>query len=186
MRALSLDGGTRHARRMGGGFVMPRFHTIVAAVDFSQTSEDAVEAACELARPNHGHVILLHVVPDPFQFPSTMEPVALDPDAMLRDWTAGATEQLKALRDRQQPRPEFLTAAVASGSAAAEIVKYANDQKADLIVVGSHGRGVVDRLVMGNVAERVVRQAACPVMVVPHRTRRLTSFEVSAAAGVGS
>jgi nucleotide-binding universal stress UspA family protein len=170
---------------MGGGFAMPRFHTIVAAVDFSQTSEDAVAAACELARPNHGHVHLLHVVPDPFQFPSTMEPVALDLDAMLRDWTAGATEQLEALSGRQQPRPEFLTTAVAAGPTAAEIVKYANDQKADLIVLGSHGRGLVDRMLLGNVADRVVRQADCPVMVVPHRTRRLTSFEVKATAGVG-
>lgn len=165
---------------------MSRFHTVVVAVDFSQTSEDALEAACELARPHHGHVHLLHVVPDPFQLPNTFEPAALDLDAMLRDWTKSATDQLATLTERQQPKPEFLTTAVAVGAAAAEIVKYANEQQADLIVVGSHGRGFVDRLLLGNVAERVVRQAACPVMVVPHRTRRLTSFEVRAAAGVGS
>jgi nucleotide-binding universal stress UspA family protein len=165
---------------------MPRFHTIIAAVDFSQTSEDVIETACELARPNHGHVHLLHVVPDPFQMPYTMEPVALDLSALQREWTEGAREQLTALAARQQPKPEFLTTAVAAGAAAAEIVKYANDQKADLIVVGSHGHGFVDRLLLGNVAERILRQAACPVMVVPHRTRRLTTFEVNAAAGVGS
>jgi nucleotide-binding universal stress UspA family protein len=165
---------------------MPRFQKIVVAVDFSQTSEDALEAACELAQTHHGHVHLLHVVPDPVLLAYTTEPVSLDVDAMLRQWTDGAREQLTALAARQQPKPQSLTTAVVAGSAAPEIVKYALEQHADLIVLGSHGRGFVDRLLLGNVAERVLRLAHCPVIVVPHRTRRPTSFEVNAAAGVGS
>ena len=165
---------------------MSRFQTIVVAVDFSQTSEDALEAACELAQLHHGHVHLLHVVPDPLQMAYTPEPIALDVDALLRQWTDGARDQLTALAARQQPKPQSLTTAVAAGAAAHEIVRYAIEQHADLIVLGSHGRGFVDRLLLGNIAERVLRHAHCPVMVVPHRTRRLTSFEVLAAASVGS
>jgi nucleotide-binding universal stress UspA family protein len=165
---------------------MSRFHTIVAAVDFSQTSEDVLETACELTRP-HGHVHLLHVVPDPLQTLYVMEPAGLDLTALQNEWIEAAREQLKALAARQQPPPEFLTTAVVTGAAAPEIVRYADAHKADLIVVGSHGRGFLDRLILGNVAERVLRQANCPVTVVPHRARpELTSFEVKAAAGVGS
>lgn len=165
---------------------MPRFHTIVAAVDFSDTSGDVLEAACELARANHGHVHLLHVVQDPLQTPYTVEAFGLDLDALLREWRESARQQLTELAERQRPAPEFLTIATAAGhTAAAGILQYATEQHADLVVVGSHGRGFVDRLLLGNVAERVLRRAPCPVMVVPHRVRRPTTFEVQAAASLG-
>ena len=72
------------------------------------------------------------------------------------------------------------------GTAAIEIARYANEHAADVIVLGSHGHGVVKRYMLGSVAERVIRQATCPVLVVPHRTLRPTSFEVRAASGVES
>jgi nucleotide-binding universal stress UspA family protein len=165
---------------------MPRFHTIIAAVDFSETSRDVLEAACDIARAEHGHVHLIHVVPDPLEMPYGVESIGFDLSAMLRDWTATAQSQLTELAARQTPKPEFLTLAAPVGHAAAEILRYATEQHADLILVGSHGRGFVDRLLLGNVTERVLRRADCTVMVVPHRTHRPTTFEVQAAASVGS
>jgi nucleotide-binding universal stress UspA family protein len=165
---------------------MPRLHTIIAAVDFSQTAGDVLEAASELAGACHGHVHLIHVVPDPLQVPYGVEPLGFDLTGMLREWTTTAQGQLTELAGRQQPKPEFLTIAVPSGNPAAEILKYAAEQRADLIVLGSHGRGFVDRLLLGNVAERVLRRADCTVMVVPHRVHHPTTFEVRAAGSVGS
>lgn len=52
-----------------------------------------------------------------------------------------------------------------------EILKYANDQNVDLIVIGTHGRGPLGHMVMGSVAERIVRKAICPVLTVHHPER---------------
>jgi nucleotide-binding universal stress UspA family protein len=165
---------------------MPRFHTVVAAVDFSSTSADVLAAACEMARGNHGHVHLIHVVPDPLQFQHTVEPVGLDLAAALREWTANAENQLTELATRQQPQPEFLTIATPSGNPVTRILDYASEHDADAIVLGSHGRGFVDRLLLGNVPARVLRRSFCTVVVVPHRTHQPTTFEVRAAASVES
>jgi nucleotide-binding universal stress UspA family protein len=73
--------------------------------------------------------------------------------------------------------PARVTTAVAVGAPAAEIVRYAREHAADLIVLGSHGHGAFRRFMLGSVAERVIRQAGCPVMVVPHRTQRATASE---------
>jgi nucleotide-binding universal stress UspA family protein len=166
---------------------MSHFHTIVVAVDFSPTSLDTVEAACELARPHHGKIHLVHVVPDPFHLPYTIEPTGINWSEVLRHWTADARTQLGQLAARLPADQEAPTMAVVSGTPASEIVRYARDQGADVIVLGSHGHGFMERLVLGSVAERVLRHAECPVLLAPHQTvRPLTPFEAQAAAGVGS
>jgi nucleotide-binding universal stress UspA family protein len=58
---------------------------------------------------------------------------------------------------------------VALGTPQVEIIRHAGHWKADLIVVGSHGRGTMGRLLLGSVAQKVLHEAGCPVMVVPHR-----------------
>lgn len=105
---------------------------------------------------------------------------------LLRQWTEAAQERLAGLVERHPIESGLLTTAVLSGSPAHTIVKYAEEQQADLIVIGSHGRGAVSRLLLGSVAERVLHLAGRPVFVVAHRDRHPTSFEVKAAAGVGA
>ena len=68
----------------------------------------------------------------------------------------------------------------------AEIVMFATDQNADLIVMGSHGRTGISRLVMGSVAEAVMRRARCPVMVVKHPHDHETSEDVKVTANVSA
>jgi nucleotide-binding universal stress UspA family protein len=168
------------------GDVMTPFRTIVVALDFSETSRDALQAALELARQRHGRVRLLHVVPDVFRMPWMVEAPGIDfADLQLRS-NEEAQERLSALAaSLPLPRSDIATAVVV-GTAALEIVRYANEHAADVIVLGSHGQGLVKRYMLGSVAERVIRQAGCPVLVVPHRTLRPTSFEVQAASGVES
>jgi nucleotide-binding universal stress UspA family protein len=65
-----------------------------------------------------------------------------------------------------------VSVAVVVGPAAYKIVRYAGAQGADVLVLGSHGRGVIRRFLIGSVAERVLREAVCPVMFVPDRALR--------------
>ena len=165
---------------------MAHFRTIVAALDFSETSSDVLQAALELAGLGHGHIHLLHVVPDVLGMPWMVEAPGIDFDDLQRRSNEEAQERLTALAATLPRQRLDVSTAVVVGTAAIEIVRYANERAADMVVLGSHGHGVVRRYMLGSVAERVLRQATCPVLVVPHRTLRPASFEVKAASGVES
>ena len=165
---------------------MAPFRTIVAALDFSDTSRDALQAALELASPGHGRIHLLHVVPDVLRMPWMVEAPGIDFADLQRRSNEEAQERLTALAASLPRQRLDVSTAVVVGTAAIEIARYATEHAADVIVLGSHGHGVVKRYMLGSVAERVIRQATCPVLVVPHRTLRPTAFEVRAASGVES
>lgn len=165
---------------------MHPFHTIVVAVDFSDTSTDTIDAALELARGQQHRVHLLHVVADVLRSPGITEAPGVDWAEVQRNWTEEARTRLVGLAAGSRLDPQRVTTAVVVGSAATEILRYATEHGAQVIVLGSHGHGVVRRFMLGSVADRVLRQATCPVMLVPHRSVRLTSFEVKAASGVES
>ena len=96
--------------------------------------------------------------------PVVFDPIVLTPvdrDQLLADTKAfAATESAPGIT---------IEAAVREGSAAAEILDQAAGMKADLLVIGTHGRSGFERLVLGSVAEKVLRKASCPVMTVPKR-----------------
>ena len=165
---------------------MHPFHTIVVAVDFSETSADTLGAALELAHSDQHRLHLVHVVQDVFRTGGTVEMPTVDWLEVQRSWIEDARRQLIQLAALCNLDPQTVTIAVTVGQPAAEIVQYANQHAADVVVLGSHGHGVVRRFMLGSVADRVLRQASCPVMLVPHRTLRLTSFEVKAASGIES
>jgi nucleotide-binding universal stress UspA family protein len=165
---------------------MPPFQTIVVAVDFSDTSTDTLDVARELIREHHGRVHLLHVVADVFHTPGLVEAPGIDWHELQINWIEEARRRLVTFAASHNLDPQSVTTAIAVGPAAAEIVRYANDHGANAIVLGSHGHGIVRRFVLGNVADRVLRQATCPVVLVPHRALRLSSFEIKAASGIES
>ena len=165
---------------------MASFHTIVAAVDFSDISGEVVETARDLARHHHARLHVVHAIGDPFRSMYAVETTGLDLPDVLRQWTTAAQERLATLVEEHPLEPGRITTAVLSGAPAHAIVNYAEEQQADLIVVGSHGRGAVSRLLLGSVTERVLHLAGRSVFVVSHRSRQLTSFEVNAAAGIGA
>jgi nucleotide-binding universal stress UspA family protein len=155
---------------------MSPFRTIVAAIDFSETSEDALRVACDLASSQPSTLHLLHVIPDARQQAWSIEAPGLDFSALQQESIADAE---RALATRTLPATGPLTRVVrqvVSGlPAAREIAQYAATHGADLIVVGTHGYGPVRRLVLGSVADHVVRMAPCPVLMVPHHTLRASS-----------
>jgi nucleotide-binding universal stress UspA family protein len=165
---------------------MSRFHNILVAVDFSQTADDALGVAAEMSRIYRARVHVVHVVSNPFNVPYGTEPLAYDFSAFLRQSVESATTELDAIAARHVIDPALLTKQVVSGPPAAEIVRYAEEHAIDLIVLGAHGHGFFDRLLIGSVAERVSRHAPCAVVMVPHVTRRRAPVEVKAAAAVAS
>jgi nucleotide-binding universal stress UspA family protein len=151
---------------------MLTMRTVVAPVDFSDTSMDAIAYARDLARSFDAHVHLLHVVPDPLQQPWAVEAPGLDYPGLSEQWRAEARERLQTLGLEGGLEPAQTTLAVAAGAPHRAIVDYALEHRADLIVLGSHGHGPVVHFLLGSVAERVVRQAVCPVLIVPHAAIR--------------
>jgi nucleotide-binding universal stress UspA family protein len=152
---------------------MSRFHRIVAAVDFSDSAPDALDAALALATIESGSRIhLLHVVASTMPALWTDELPAPDQPDVERARVDAARGQLATLAVSRALDPASVTTAVVIGSAANEIVRYAEAQAADVVVLGSHGHGLVRRFLLGSVAEKIVRQSSCAVLVVPHRTLR--------------
>jgi nucleotide-binding universal stress UspA family protein len=165
---------------------MHPFLTIVAAVDFSETAPDTIDAALELARGHQDRLHLIHVVAEVLQTPGITEAPGVDWAAVQHGFVDEARTRLVTLAASCTLDPQCVAMAVESGPAAPEIVRYANEQGADAIVLGSHGHGLVRRFLLGSVADRVLRQASCPVLVVPHRALRMTAFEIKATSGVES
>lgn len=139
---------------------------ICCAVDFSDPSRSALEEAADLARRYASELTLVHAYEVP---PAATGDMMLPTPELLAGALKEAEKQLEAWRrEAEGLAGRTVKAAVLSGRAADEILRFADEHAADLIVIGTHGRGGVKRLVMGSVAERVVRQATCPVLVI-HR-----------------
>jgi len=156
--------------------------TIVAAVDFSKTSETAWAAACRLAMDTDSRVHLLHVSPDPLSQPWTVEAIGVDFPAIAESWRQQAWQRLTAIVPAEGLSEDRITRAVVIGVPHQGIVEYAATHHADLIVVGTHGYGPIKHLLIGSVAERVLRHASCPVMTVPPQVALSPESSASAPA----
>lgn len=140
---------------------MSAWYKICCPVDFSEPSRAALEEGADLARRFGGELALIHVFDKPFE---------TGPAATAEPYEAEKAEREVEL-DRWKADAEAISggtvsARVLTGAAAAEIVRFARESRCDLIVIGTHGRTGVRHLVLGSVAERVVREADCPVLVV--------------------
>jgi nucleotide-binding universal stress UspA family protein len=149
---------------------MIAWQRILVPTDFSETSRLAIEQAVELAKSFKASLILLHVGDRAASEVETEFPLGLD--ASLQD--AERERLLKVLTPAQQTalHPELV---VCAGSPAHEIVRCAAERGVDIIVMGTHGRGAVGHMLMGSVAEKVVRTAPCPVLVVRQNFDRLAT-----------
>ena len=134
---------------------------ILACVDFSEHSTRALAELGEYARANGSKVTLIHISDThPFVPPQTiLETASVTDEAAHRD-------ELAKLRDQHLTELEVELQVVPDHAPAKAICEYAEKHGVDLIVVGSHGRGGVERWLIGSVAERVVRHATTNVYVV--------------------
>lgn len=150
---------------------------ILVATDFSEPSYPAVETARSLAQAFKAELHLLHVVADLLHEPWVGYAPAAKFVDLLEQVEADARVRLQGLVTPDDLAKGRVVIATAVGNPADEILSYSVRQHIDLIVCGTHGRGGVDHVVMGSVAERIVRLARCPVLTV-----RARADETSVAA----
>jgi nucleotide-binding universal stress UspA family protein len=148
---------------------MVTFKCILYPTDFSQASAKALSYACDLARTFGAELHVLHVVQDSFPPSWTADAYGCDLTGLRTALVRNATSELARIAAGTGLRP--LTACRV-GRPCDEIVAYAREIGADLIVMGSHGHGPVAQFILGSVAERTVRHASCPVLTIkePRKT----------------
>lgn len=143
--------------------VVSGFKKILVGTDFSDYSARALSYAEMLSVKFEAEILLLHVIESfPYSVTDSMTVVGHD-QALVATANALMDNLKKELDDRKMPSTCF----VAHGRAYREIVKKAADEAVDLIVIGTHGRTGMEHLLLGSVAEKVVRLASCPVLTIP-------------------
>ena len=140
------------------------FKKILCPVDFSQFTQEVINFALDLAKKYGAELHLMHVVPNmtyftPYESFLTPENlVAIEKniqDEVERDFA-------KLLKGNGVPTKTVIR----TGVPFVEIIDYAKSESIDLIVMGTHGRSAIENILIGNVAEKVVRKSPCPVMTI--------------------
>ena len=137
---------------------MIRVQQILYATDFSSYSNQAYFHAVALAENHGASLTILFVLPSNWS----------GEDGEDRDYWRQQLEQIRPLDPGIRVRHVLL-----DGDPAAEIVRYAQEMNMDLIVMGTHGRTGLQHVLLGSVAEKVVRLAPCPVLTIRHGRRTL-------------
>lgn len=148
---------------MGEMKAMLPIHTILYPTDFSDRARCAFDMACSLARDYQARLIVLHVYPEPMTHG----------EALARQQDDGYHQQLWDTLHAYQPSDPSIETEfwLEEGEAAHVIVDVARERKCDLIILGTHGRSGLRRLLMGSVAEQVLRAAHCPVLTIKAQPR---------------
>ncbi|MCG1003674.1 MULTISPECIES: universal stress protein [Halobacterium] len=142
---------------------MGRYERILVPTDGSEETREAVEHAIDLAAEHGATIHALYVVNSAsfsgLPMESSWESVA----SMMNEEGAAALDDVESLAAERGVRVER---SLVDGNPSREIVRYAEDEDCDLVVMGTHGRGGIDRLLLGSVAEKVVRSSSVPVLTV--------------------
>jgi nucleotide-binding universal stress UspA family protein len=138
---------------------------IVVATDFSPTADHALDVAIGMAKALGAQVAIVHATQPVMVLPPPLELVPIP--TLFPDLARRVQEGLEARAERVRQAGVECETSELSGSAHLEIVRYASDTGAQMVVMGTHGHSGLAHAVVGSVAERVVHRAPCPVLVVP-------------------
>lgn len=143
---------------------------ICVATDFSKPAERAFDYGVSFARQFNAELHVLHVVED--IIPTVPEPgLAMLPSQEIMEGLRKASQDgMKKLCETRPTSGVTIRQIIREGAPYREIAAYAKDESIDMIIVGTHGRAGLTHLLLGSVAERVVRSAPCPVLTV-HATQ---------------
>jgi nucleotide-binding universal stress UspA family protein len=145
-------------------FTAPRFRRILVTTDFSDGTPDALAYAFSVAQENESRLTLLHVLHD----------VSADLSGKYRDSLInGVRKQLEDMVPAEAKNWCDIVTRVETGLPYRIILRTLEDERPDLLVMNIHGKGMLDRALLGSTAERVVRAASCPVMLIPPMKRKL-------------
>jgi universal stress protein A len=145
---------------------MIKIQNVLVATDFSEMSDSALNYGRTLALTYGARLHVLHVVETSLMW-AGLESYTYDFALMQEEVEEAARKKLAALVGPDNGQPPKTTTVVKAGTSPAFIIAdYAKQENIDLIIMGTHGRGMVGHLLIGSVAERVVRIAPCPVLTL--------------------
>lgn len=146
------------------------FKRIICPVDFSDCSMHALNYAMSLAQEVDAHLTVMHVIELPPDVPREVHAPLLAGPRSLREYLALTEEDRRARLGDAIPESVRAYCTVdtilTTGTPYREILRVAHEQRAELLVIGIHGHGAVDRLLFGSTAQHVIRQALCPVLTL--------------------
>ena len=145
---------------------MPTISRILLATDFSEASEAALGYAKLMADAFGATLHVLHVLEDLAAHAWTTEVYVAALPGVHEEMERQARERLEQVLGAEDRAKYRAVLSLRNGSPFVEVVRYARDENMDLVVLGTHGRGAIAHMLLGSVAERVVRKAHCPVVTV--------------------
>lgn len=146
---------------------MATIKTIMCAVDFSEMSSTVASYAQHLGKSLNSSVKVVYVAPSLSQYVGFhVPPTSIE--SFVGEIVSGAEKTMDTFL-QENFRDIDVTGKVLSGYAAEEILNYAREEKIDLIIMGTHGRKGIDRVLFGSVAEKIVKSASIPVMTIRPR-----------------
>jgi len=143
------------------------FSVIVVPTDFSDHSLRALPYALGLAEKYSSKLTILYVNEPALQV-SDMAWVGVDDRALKDEHVSDARKNMERIMREQIPDDISAETVVRGGDAVEEIIRFAEEAGADLIVMATHGRGGLSHILMGSTAEQVIRKASCPVLTLKH------------------
>jgi len=144
---------------------MIKLKKVLVPTDFSESARHALTYGTSFAREYEAELTLLHVVENlTVGYASDLFPVPMQ--EVFHEISGYAKTELAKLGALARERKVSVVEQVVQGKPSAEIIRYARETEVDMIVLGTHGKGMLDQALFGSTTERVVRRAPCPVLTV--------------------
>ncbi len=146
------------------------FKKILCPVDFSEFTDEILEYALDIAKKYGAELHLIHIIPNLNYF--TPYESFFTPENLIVVEKNMETEVNKDFDDLMKKINVPAVKIIKNGAAFVEIINYARSESMDLIIIGTHGRSGLEHILIGSVAERVIRKAPCPVLTVRPKSRQ--------------
>ena len=154
---------------------MKKINKVLIALDYNPNAQNIAESGFELAKSLNAQVILLHVISDPAYYASTVyDPImGFGGFANLNSLESGVLDDIKKnaedflSKSKTYLGDESIETIAIEGDIADGIIETAKEQKADIIVLGSHSRKWLEQILLGSTAEEVLHQSTIPLFIVP-------------------
>lgn len=144
---------------------MIKLKKVLVPTDFSESARHALTYGTSFAREYEAELTLLHVVENlTVGYASDLFPVPMQ--EVFQEISGYAKTELAKLGALARERKVSVVEQVVQGKPSAEIIRYARETEVDMIVLGTHGKGMLDQALFGSTTERVVRRGPCPVLTV--------------------
>ena len=155
---------------------MIKLKKVLVPTDFSESARHAFSYGVSFAREFKAELVLLHVVENlTVGYASDLFPVPMA--EVFQEISGYAKAELAKLAEEARQKGVTVSELVAQGKPSAEIIRHAAENAVDMIVLGTHGKGMLDQALFGSTTERVVRRAPCPVLTVRKPEHEFVDFD---------